>query len=134
MIGTQVYPEGSIQPERGAEHNWHVWCHTGAKQVLKTREYEQWLAEHPGESYTINFANSSAARIFPGHSLWVLLGEIAERYLVQIFRLTLTGGYVDWEKDADYVRCFDAISIEAKPTAKARPSAQKTDTQTAVRS
>jgi len=114
MFGSQQYPEGQYEPERGAEYNWCVRCNTGALQVLQQREYVQWLADHPGKSYTLNFANGSAARISPRHPLWQILVEIAKTYSVMVFPLTWNGPYTPWTGNKDSLSAFDAISIEAK--------------------
>ncbi len=115
MFGSQRYPEGRYAPEKGHEHNWYVWCHTGAMQVLASGEYAEWLAEHPGETYTISFANDAAARIKPGDPLWEELRRAAEHFLVEVFPLTMKGPYTSWSGDDESLNQFDAIAIRAKP-------------------
>jgi hypothetical protein len=103
-----------MQPQPGGEHNWHVWDCTGALQVLQTREFIAWLAENPGEWYTINFANNSSANINPTHPLWQVMVEIAKTYTVEVYQLTLSGGYVPWTGEANSLHHFDAIKIAVK--------------------
>ena len=112
MFGSQQYSEGKFKPERGGGNNWHVWCMTGALQVLDTKEYEQWLEKNPGQFYSINFANGSAARISPAHPLWKKLVEIAKNYTVRVFPLRWETKYVPWSGDADSISAFDAFGIE----------------------
>ncbi len=114
MFGSQSYPEGQFAPAPGAEHDWHVWCCTGALKVLQTREHEARLAERSGALFTINFGNGSAARIHPEHPLWIAMVEIAKTYAVQVFQLTLQGGYVPWDGSPSSLRAFDAIRISSK--------------------
>ena len=113
--GQQKYPEGHFQPARGGEHNWHVWCMTGALQILGIREFIRWLAEHPDNGYTVNFANGSAARIKLGDPLWEMMTEIAKDFSVEVFTLSLLNGrYVPWSGGAGDLRAFDAIKIKSK--------------------
>lgn len=114
MFGLQKYQEGQFSPKPGAEHNWHVWCNTGALEVLRGGEYAQWLVDHPGEGYTINFGNGSAAKISPGHPLWQCLAEITKTHMVEVFRLTSRGEYVSWDGDNTGLRVFDAIKIRPR--------------------
>lgn len=115
--GWQQYPEGRFRPERGVECNWHVWCHTGALQVLDEQQIERWLTEHPAESYIVNFANGSAANIAPEHPLWQRLAALAQRYDVAVYVLTLTGGYVPWTGASGDLGRFDAIRIGRRTAA-----------------
>jgi len=116
IFGVQSYSEGRHKPVQGMEHNWHVWCNTGACEVLESKEYVSWLAEEKnlGFSYRINFANSSAAQIKPGDRLWKLLSDIAKEYEVRVFQLTLQGGYVSWTGAESDLHSFDAISIRMR--------------------
>jgi hypothetical protein len=114
MFGSQYYPEGQFKPERGGGNNWHVWCTTGAQQVLDTKEYEEWLKQHPEHSYTVNFANGSAARIHPEHPLWKKLVEIAGTYDVEVFPLTGKDEYVPWSGQSTDYRDFDAFAIKLR--------------------
>ncbi len=114
MHGTQNYPEGIFAPERGSEKSWHVRCCTGALTVLRRREYETFLIQNPNESYVINFANGSSARIRSPHPLWCELDKIAETHYVDVFRLTTAGGYTPWKNEPSSLRQFDAIRIKAK--------------------
>ena len=112
MLGfEQYYPELEFQPRRGAEHNWFVWCASGAWQVLDLEEHISYLTEHPDGWYTINFANAAAAHIQPGHPLWEKLAEVAKTYVVEVYRLTLQGGYVPWMGAANDLRAFDCIKL-----------------------
>jgi hypothetical protein len=120
VLFNQHYREGEFSPKRGGEHNWHVWCCTGALEVLRSREYITYLAEHPDVAYTINFANSSSARIQPGHPLWEVLADVARSYSVQVFQLTLQGGYSSWTGAPSDLYAFDCISIKAKSSDEQR--------------
>jgi len=114
FFGSQVYPEGRYKPQRGSGSNWHVWDETGALEVINKKEYPEWLKNYPEASYTINFANGSCARIFPAHPLWCALAEITKEYTVEVFQLTLKGGYVPWTGADKDLRCFDGISVSLK--------------------
>ena len=111
MLFNQRYQEGQFRPQRGGEHNWHVWCCAGALEVLRSGEYVRYLAEHPGEDYTINFANNASAFIQPGHPLWEVLREVAKSYSVEVFQLTLRGGYLPWTGADTDVRAFDCVRV-----------------------
>ena len=63
--GSTSYNEGQFSPKRGSAHKWHVWCATGAIEVIEKREYEAWLSGNPDTPYLISFANGSAAHITP---------------------------------------------------------------------
>ena len=113
--GTQHYPEGRFKPERGGGCNWHVWCSTGALQVLRGGEFAQLLKEHPDREYIINFANGSGADILSGHPLWEILAGIAETHAVEVFPLPLsTRNYVPWTGAVCDLGRFDAIRIRSK--------------------
>lgn len=114
MLGSQHYPEGQYQPRRGARHNWHVWCCTGALQVLEEKEYESWLEANPDERWQINFANGSAARISTSHPLWQALKAVANRYKVQVYRLSLKAEWVPWTGEPGSLSTFDCIAISVK--------------------
>jgi len=107
------YPEGLHKPERGGEVDWHVWCNTGAQEILRTEEYAEKISANPAYKWVVSFANASAARIFPGHPMWELLTSIAKTYKVEVFQLTLEGGYVPWHGGSGDLREFDGIKISA---------------------
>ncbi len=106
----RIYPDSHFAPERGNEHNWHVWCRAGALQVLQTGDYSEWLTRDPSEPYTINFANGGYADTTSDHPLWAKLTEIAATYSVEVF----TGhAYVAWT-GREAQPGFDAIRISLK--------------------
>jgi hypothetical protein len=110
--GQQYYPESRFRPERGMGHSWHVWCDSGALEVLQKKEY---LTLAMGEQYLVNFANGSAARISPEAPLWQKLAEIAKTHTVEVFPLGLfSKKYIPWTGDAGSLDRFDAICITAK--------------------
>jgi hypothetical protein len=115
MFGSQVYPEGRFAPTRGECSGWHVWCHTGARQVLGEREFVSWLACNPGRRYIINFANGAFAHIRPGDPLWERLREIAATHVVRVYPLNWSGRYVPWTGATGDLGWFDAISISLRP-------------------
>lgn len=112
--GHSQYLEGEFAPVRGGEHDWHVWCATGALRVLGDQEYVHKITADPKAAFTINFANGSAARIGSGHPLWVALASIASSYKVEVYSLSFDGGYVPWTGSPKSLRAFDAICISAK--------------------
>ncbi len=113
--GQQEYREGQFPPKPGYDHDWHVWCSSGALLVLKKQGYVRKLADQPDDAYTINFANGSGALIQPGHPLWEAMAEIAQTYTVEVFPLDFFGcSYVPWTGAADDLRRFDAILIKKK--------------------
>jgi len=107
----RLYTEGQHAPERGSETNWHVWCKTGACQVLTREELEAWFQEHPDQPFGVNFANGAFARLEPGDDLHKKMAELsAEGYGVEVFPIT-SNEYVQWSGDA----CsFDAIKVMPK--------------------
>lgn len=109
-----LYDEGRHKPERGLEHNWHVWCLSGATEVLLKREYVKWLDENPDDAYTINFGNASYADINPGHQLWRVMAEVAMTHRMEVFQLGFDGIYVPWAGKAGDLGLFDAIKITKK--------------------
>lgn len=113
--GSQVYREGQFKPKPGHEHNWHVWCKTGALEVLENGEHVKWLEGDNDGIFSINFGNASAARVSPEHPLWKKLAEVAESYDVGIFPLGLaTRDYVPWAESPEDRRQFDTIQIKKK--------------------
>lgn len=114
MFGSRQYPEGQFQPQAGCEHNYHVWCATGALQVLKSEEYVRYLEEHPEEAYTVNFANGAFAHIAPGDPLWTAMSEIAEHFSIQVFLLVWKDGYRPWTGAEGDPTNFDAIKISRR--------------------
>jgi len=115
MPGTQYYSEMQFAPEQrpGDAGYWYVWCASGALQVLKRLEYISYLDESPEEVYMIHFANNASARIDPGHPLWKELSEVVRAgYIVEVFKLTLSGGYVPWDGTPESLEAFDAIKIK----------------------
>lgn len=119
MFGSQNYQEGHFAPKRGGNMNWHVWCATGALQVLDTAEYVEWLNNNPNDAYTINFANGSTARIHPDHRLWHVLVKIAETYRVEVYPLNWNNTYVPWTGGPDSLRHFDALVIMSQVSTEA---------------
>ncbi len=114
LFGTR-YPEGQFPPQPGGDiYNWQVWDCAGALQVLQTQEFIAWLEKNPEEWYTINFANGSSATINQTHPLWQVMAEIAKTHTVEVFQLTLSGGYVPWTGKVSSLCCFDAIRITVK--------------------
>ena len=114
-IGSTRYPDGGHRPMRGYEHNWHVWCATGALEVLRSGEHETWLRDNPGDSFTINFGNNSSSRhTAPEHPFWRVLKEVACAYKVEVFPLCFGAEYRLWTGADDDLRAFDCIKISAK--------------------
>ncbi len=114
MFGSQHYTEGAYRPLRGGDINWHVWCNTGALEVLNANEFETVLGKNPEGYYTINFANASAARITPDHPLWKKLAEIAKTFSVEVYPLDWSKKYLPWTGDDYSLHSFDAIQIMKK--------------------
>ncbi len=117
--GSTYYPENRFKPERSvlsiSGHHWHVWCSSGALEVVQGGEFREWLAAHPGDYYTINFANNASARIQPGHPLWEALKEVSQSYRVEVFPLSFHEQYVPWTGEAEDLERFDCIRISEKP-------------------
>ena len=115
MIGSKRYGELKFALERTAQDNWHVWCQTGALQVLTGEELREWLTAHPGETCAINFANNSAAHIQPGDPLWQVLMELAsEQHIVEVYPLDLSCKYRPWTGQDGDLGHFDNIKITAR--------------------
>ncbi|MFA5133951.1 MAG: hypothetical protein WC459_04080 [Patescibacteria group bacterium] len=93
---------------------WHVWCHTGAIEVLEKREFIKFLEENPNGAYCINFANGSAARINPGDRLWQLMEEILKNFSIEVFPLSIKANFTPWNAQPNDIRSFDAFSIKQK--------------------
>lgn len=111
-------PPGIYPPEPGPPHNWIVRCEVGASQVLDTREYETYLAEHPEDSYTINFGYNTFVTSIPGDRLWEQMRRLAEHYVVYVFTTSIMNPrYVRWTGASDDERNFDAILIRSKTAA-----------------
>lgn len=109
------YAEGVFLPRSGGHGRWHVWCCSGAEQVLEKKEYVSFLRQHPDRAYLINFANGALAGIRPGDRLWRVLQEVAKRYDVLVFPAAFsTRDYVPWTGGSSSCRNFDAIQIKNK--------------------
>lgn len=111
--GSQVYPEGRIPPERGLGHKWHVWCATGALQVLHSDEIAQLQNANPEVVVIINFANGAAANIWSGHPLWEALKQfVTDGYTIEVFGLSLVSGkYEPWTGEDSSLGRFDSIKV-----------------------
>lgn len=114
MLGTTYYSELQFQPVRGGEHDWHVWCASGALQVLNTGEHETKLTQDPQWVFSINFANNAAARITPEHPLWRRLAAIAQKFTVEVYQMGWEGPWTPWTGDDASPRRFDCIRIKTK--------------------
>ena len=107
----QQYPPGQFSPQRGAGHNWHVWCEKGAEEVLEKDEHIAFLKENPTASFTVNLANGSFVTIQKHDRLWAILEKIKRDYRVEYYPLNFSGEFVDWDANKEKRYSFDAISI-----------------------
>lgn len=114
LPGGANYGQRQHAPEK-VTGGYHVWCESGAADVLGSREFVAWLKKNPNMSYGINFANNASANIQPGHPLWSLMEEIAKEFKIKVFPLGLmTREYVEWTGAPDNTRRFDMIAISAR--------------------
>jgi hypothetical protein len=114
------YDKGRFKPERGIEHNWHVWCSQGLLEVLEMGEHE--FADAPDPIFTINVANNAMIRALPGDEISQAFARvIAAGFTVEVFPVKLSTDYVPW-KASDRPTEFDAVRITRTTVTPEKPS------------
>lgn len=117
MLFRQRYGEMRFQPQRRKDGStWDVWCETGAQHALSCNDHVPYLVEHPDDYFLIHYANGAFHRIENGSPYWRLLDGIAQEYDVSVFRSSMTGGYVAWQRLRDRPEIeTDGVRIMVKP-------------------